>query len=1492
MKKVSIEDLTRLAESDSARAQYELARMFERGERIQIDREAALDWYARAASNGMKEAAVSAGDLYKKIGRYEDAFNWYEKSARDGYVEAEWRLGVLYEEGKGCIQNYERAKEWYEKAYISIRELNDQCDSKTQDVRRERACQKVCWLLGRIYDLGLCGSHDSVKAEECYEYPFKRGYTSDWYLGEEYADLYYRYAEIMEKKDTYKALTFYEFAVQAGRRGAKEAYIRFRLKHLTYDDGEIWRWTATERAWLYECADKECFDALSYLAKENSQYALKLSRLQFKLYRLQGNEKTLNALIEYYATLHDDTVDSLKGRRLCAVLRNRAKGLDSICSAGKMKQQMVSTFKYALNESKGQAEACYQIYQWAKLGLLTESCKKDVDLLEIAVKDGLSTAIDEKERIENEKACIEKAKCDRIVKMLLEGKWAYSIDRKQDLRVLKELERLANDGSVIACKVLVSIYGGKNKRLAPNPIDAELALKWQLKAAKMGDKESIRAICEANADVDDRDRFEFNLILAEDGDAPSILRCAKMLECGCGCNKDIVQAVEYYEKVSHLVDAKRQLVEIYSKGLGVPEDVARAGQLELEILAQEPVESRFAAVGILTGVLEGRYPVNIFANSIRKAIAFGDPYFDTGNTRSSSPSIVNSQMGDSKGIGETGGKQDEDILQKENVLSCIRGDLTNYLLHLFLRQNNFDSCRNNLFRLYSLSGCSDISAYRDLLEKFDTTTTWYNTSPTLFRIMREIDSPSSLTYERYVALLQNGGVSEQILSRVLSVLDVLGTKLREPFKFLDNGRYQDSPEFNPDHRDLRIQKSIARLLRSLAFQRTVSGHLNRLFNLKGNLVSAQVEYERCGDRQEQVEWERLNVVDISRLLSSGFSHIKQEYELETKKYEETISELQRISSFDAEELYWLKRYSERGDVRVAYICGRLFLDRTLGTRNLDLAEWYLNQGVSLGSSDCMCLLGHFYSTFGKRSFARAAIMYRKAYDLDCVEAASHLGDLCFAFWLAGDLSSLSEAYSDLAEGPLLLSRAVAALDMNDYFFVMKSEDALRAALNWYSIGAKAEDARACFKLGVFTVKRYVEWGDERTGLAMLEKAVSLGLADAAEFLALRGWCLPSGVLGERSRIVSYFRVAVALGSPRALELYDRYLKIGNRIQTHNGDDEVLLKDWPLGVCNSGIHCCDMIPEYYWHYSVDLKKKAEDGHAVAMFKFGCMLYYGYQADYCGKEIDFVEKDPDTAAMWFQRSAIAGYVPAITMLGIISERQREFDAGLRWFRKASMLGDGFAGWRIYKDRVSALVKGKLYFKDFLHDTSPISLWGQGYCLEHGIGVSKSHPQAYACYSKSASAGFTPGMVSMAKFLLYGFGTEKDVNRAFTYFSEAACRGDIGGIYFLGWCYTFGNGCEIDYPTAYTLFVEAARHGNVSAKLEAVKLRIKGKCSGYFVKNEIVARAVCLPRIFSAQICSDYSVERRDDFDVGCALRDLVDLGNEEAIELAKHFKGKND
>ena len=167
MKKVSIEDLTRLAESDSARAQYELARMFERGERIQIDREAALDWYARAASNGMKEAAVSAGDLYKKIGRYEDAFNWYEKSARDGYVEAEWRLGVLYEEGNGCVQNYERAKEWYEKAYISIRELNDQRDSKTKDVKRERACQKVCWLLGRIYDLGLCGSHDSVKAVTC-----------------------------------------------------------------------------------------------------------------------------------------------------------------------------------------------------------------------------------------------------------------------------------------------------------------------------------------------------------------------------------------------------------------------------------------------------------------------------------------------------------------------------------------------------------------------------------------------------------------------------------------------------------------------------------------------------------------------------------------------------------------------------------------------------------------------------------------------------------------------------------------------------------------------------------------------------------------------------------------------------------------------------------------------------------------------------------------------------------------------------------------------------------------------------------------------------------------------------------------------------------------------------------------------------------------------------------------------------------------------------
>ena len=61
-----------------------------------------------------------SGDLYY-FGRgvaqnYQKAKEWFEKSAAQGNADAQLYLGAMYYSGEGVAQNYQKAKEWFEKS--------------------------------------------------------------------------------------------------------------------------------------------------------------------------------------------------------------------------------------------------------------------------------------------------------------------------------------------------------------------------------------------------------------------------------------------------------------------------------------------------------------------------------------------------------------------------------------------------------------------------------------------------------------------------------------------------------------------------------------------------------------------------------------------------------------------------------------------------------------------------------------------------------------------------------------------------------------------------------------------------------------------------------------------------------------------------------------------------------------------------------------------------------------------------------------------------------------------------------------------------------------------------------------------------------------------------------------------------------------------------------------------------------------------------------
>ena len=77
-------EIQNLAEQGDARAQFNLAKMYDKGEGVQQDKQKAAEWYQKAAEQGL--------------------------------AIAQFNLGVLYENGDGVEQNKAIAEEWYSKA--------------------------------------------------------------------------------------------------------------------------------------------------------------------------------------------------------------------------------------------------------------------------------------------------------------------------------------------------------------------------------------------------------------------------------------------------------------------------------------------------------------------------------------------------------------------------------------------------------------------------------------------------------------------------------------------------------------------------------------------------------------------------------------------------------------------------------------------------------------------------------------------------------------------------------------------------------------------------------------------------------------------------------------------------------------------------------------------------------------------------------------------------------------------------------------------------------------------------------------------------------------------------------------------------------------------------------------------------------------------------------------------------------------------------------
>ena len=139
------------AETEDAEAQFALGNAYCTGDGVEQDFEAAVEWFRKAAEQGLAEAQFNLWVCYSGKGaaknleeaakwlrkaaeqglakaqlvlgaqckieeNLEEAAKWYRKAAEQGDAKAQFFFGTCYYNGEGVEEDYEEAVEWFRKA--------------------------------------------------------------------------------------------------------------------------------------------------------------------------------------------------------------------------------------------------------------------------------------------------------------------------------------------------------------------------------------------------------------------------------------------------------------------------------------------------------------------------------------------------------------------------------------------------------------------------------------------------------------------------------------------------------------------------------------------------------------------------------------------------------------------------------------------------------------------------------------------------------------------------------------------------------------------------------------------------------------------------------------------------------------------------------------------------------------------------------------------------------------------------------------------------------------------------------------------------------------------------------------------------------------------------------------------------------------------------------------------------------------------------------
>lgn len=148
------------AERGFAKAQNNLAWLYEKGLGVEQSYEKSFEYYQKAADQGLAEAQFNLALEYEEghgvEQDYGKALEYYQLAAAQGHAEALNNIGCFYENARGVEQDYDKALEYYQAAI-------------------EAGSEYARVSLGYMYENGWAVDQSLKKAVECYREAADKG---------------------------------------------------------------------------------------------------------------------------------------------------------------------------------------------------------------------------------------------------------------------------------------------------------------------------------------------------------------------------------------------------------------------------------------------------------------------------------------------------------------------------------------------------------------------------------------------------------------------------------------------------------------------------------------------------------------------------------------------------------------------------------------------------------------------------------------------------------------------------------------------------------------------------------------------------------------------------------------------------------------------------------------------------------------------------------------------------------------------------------------------------------------------------------------------------------------------------------------------------------------------------------------------------------------------------------------------------------------------